>query len=69
MQKLVIGLLPWQDNVRIQHYSPQYPQVVEAMALALGGGDDERAFKQLSFYEWLKHTDMRLLNGGARIVP
>jgi hypothetical protein len=30
--------------------------------------DNERVFEQLAFQEWLKHTDIRLLNAGARIV-
>jgi len=27
--------------------------------------DNERVFEQLAFQEWLKHTDIRLLNAGA----
>jgi hypothetical protein len=30
--------------------------------------DDELVLEQLSFQEWLKYTDLRLIHGGARIV-
>jgi hypothetical protein len=30
--------------------------------------DSEPVFEQLSFQEWLKYTNIRLLHGGARIV-
>lgn len=30
--------------------------------------NDKLVFEQLSFQAWLKHTDIRLLYGGARIV-
>jgi hypothetical protein len=33
-----------------------------------GRRDDELVFEQLSFQEWLKYTNVRLLSGGARIV-
>ncbi|MGZ7202789.1 MAG: hypothetical protein ACXVIN_07460 [Halobacteriota archaeon] len=68
MQKLVVDLLPWQDRLEC-NITVLCTQVVEAVAPALDGRrDDERTFEQLSFREWLKHTDIPLLNGGSRIV-
>ena len=69
MKKPVVDVLPWQDKIRMQHYCPLHPQVVEAIEPVLEGQfGDERVFEQLSFQEWLKYTDIRLLQGGARIV-
>jgi hypothetical protein len=69
MKKPVVDVLPWQDKIRMQHYCPLHPQVVEAIEPVLEGRfDDERVFEQLSFQEWLKYTNIRLLHGGARIV-
>jgi integrase len=69
MKKPVINVLPWQDKIRMQHYCPLHPQVVEAMKPVLEGRRaDELVFEQLSFQEWLKYMDVRLLYGGARIV-
>jgi len=61
MKKPVVDVLPWQDKIRMQHYCPLHPQVVEAIEPVLEGRfDDERVFEQLSFQEWLKSTDIRL---------
>jgi len=69
MRKPVVDVLPWQDKIRMQHYCPLHPQVVEAiMPLLDNQGNSERIFEQLSYQEWLKYTDLRLLYGGARIV-
>ena len=69
MKKPVIYVLPWQGKIRMQHYCPLHPQVIEAIAPVLEGRrDDERVFEQLSFPQWLKYTDIRLLHGGACIV-
>jgi integrase len=69
MRKPVVDILPWQDKIKMQHYCPLHSQVVEAMAPVLDDRrDDERVFEQLSFQEWLKHTDIRLLHSDARIV-
>lgn len=69
MEKPVIDILPWQDKVRMQHFCPCHPQVLEVIAPVVEDrGDDERVFEQLSFQEWLKYTNIRLLHGGARVV-
>jgi hypothetical protein len=39
MRKPVIEILPWQDKIRMQHYGPLHPQVVEAMLPVLDGRD------------------------------
>jgi integrase len=68
-EKPFLTVLPEQDKVRMAHYVPLHPQAVEAtMPLLDNPRDDQRVFEQLCFQEWLKHTDIRLLHGGARIV-
>jgi len=68
-ERPVLDVLPWQDKIRMQHYCPLHPQVVEAIEPVLKGRrDDQLVFKQLSFQEWLKYTNIGLLHGGARIV-
>jgi integrase len=69
MKKPVIDILPEQDKIRMQHYCPLHKQVIEAILPVLDRRrESERVFEQLSFQEWLKHTNIRLLHGGARIV-
>jgi hypothetical protein len=69
MKKPVVDALPWQDKIRMQHYGPLHPQGVEAILPELEDRPaDQRVFEQLSFQEWLKHTDIRVLKGGSRIV-
>jgi len=70
MEKPVVDVLPWQDKVRMQHYCPIHPQIVEAIVPLLDDSvtDEDSIFEQLSFQEWLKYTNVRLLHGGARIV-
>jgi integrase len=69
MEKPVVDVLPWQDKIRMQHYCPLHPQVVEALLPVLDGrGDDDLAFEQLSFQQWLRYNQVRLLHSGARIV-
>src|ERR1019366_6674138 len=60
--KPVVDVLPWQDKIRMQHYCPLHPQVVEAILLMLDGRpDDALAFEQLSFQQWLRYHEVRLL--------
>ena len=69
MKKPFVDILPEQDKIRMQHYCPLHPQVVEAILPVLDRRrDSETVFEQLSFQEWLKYTNIRLLHGGARIV-
>jgi len=69
MDKPVVDVLPWQDKIRMQHYCPLHPQVVEAILPVLDGRpDDALAFEQLSFQQWLKHHEVRLLKSNVRFV-
>ncbi|MGZ4935644.1 MAG: hypothetical protein ACXV4C_03715, partial [Halobacteriota archaeon] len=69
MDKPVVDVLPSQDKIRMQHYVPLHPQVVSAIQPVLDGRhDDERAFEQLSFQQWLRYNEIQLKHGGARIV-
>jgi hypothetical protein len=69
LDKPIVNVLPSQDKIRMQHYCPIHPQVVEAILPILEGRrDDELVFKQLSFQQWLRHKDVRLRYSGARIV-
>ncbi len=69
MEKPVLEVLPEQDKIRMQHYCPLHPQVIEAILPLLDGHkDDEPVFEQLSFQQWLKYTNIRLLHSDARIV-
>jgi integrase len=68
-EKPVLDVLPDQDKIRMQHYCPLHPQVVEAMLPVLDGrGDDELVFKQLSFQQWLRFNAVRLLHSNVRMV-
>ena len=69
MDRSIVNVLPSQDKIRMQHYCPLHPQVLEAILPILEDRrDDELAFKQLSFQQWLRHSDVRLRYSGARIV-
>ena len=69
MDKPVLDVLPEQDKIRMQHYCPLHPQVVEAMMPLLDGRPEEEAvFKQLLFQRWLKQNEIRLLHSNVRIV-
>lgn len=69
LQKPVLDVLPQQDKIRMQHYCPLHPQVVEAMLPVLDGReDDELVFEQLSFQQWLRYNEVRLLHSNVRIV-
>ncbi len=69
MEKPVVNVLPWQDKIRMQHYCPLHPQVVEAILPILDGRpNDVRAFEQLSFQQWLKNHEVRLLKSNVHIV-
>jgi hypothetical protein len=67
--KPVVDVLPWQDKIRMQHYCPLHPQLVEAMLPVLDDRpDDAFAFEQLSFQQWLRYHEVRLLKSNVRIV-
>jgi hypothetical protein len=69
MDKPVIDVLPWQDKIRMQHYCPLHPQVVDALLSVLDDRrDNELVFEQLSFQQWLRFYDIRLLRSNVRMV-
>jgi hypothetical protein len=69
-QKPVIDVLPEQDKIRMQHYCPLHPQVVDGVRPLLDGRrNDERMFKQLPFERWLKQHKIQLLHCDAHFVP
>jgi integrase len=68
-ERPIVNILPSQDKIRMQHYCPLHPQVVEAiMPILEDQREDERIFKQLSFQLWLRQNDVRLRHSGVRIV-
>jgi hypothetical protein len=53
--KPVLRVEPSQDKIRMEHYVPLHPQVVEAIAPLLDGRhDDELIFQHGSFWMWVK---------------
>jgi hypothetical protein len=64
-----VDVLPWQDKIRMQHYCPLHPQVVEMILPTLDGRPDGTlAFEQLSFQHWLRYRKVRLFKSNVRIV-
>ena len=50
-----------QDKVRMSHYVPLAPRVVEALKLLLAGRkDDELMFTHSSFLQWVKRQKIRM---------
>jgi len=69
-KKPVIDVLPDQDKIRMQHYCPLHPQVVDSLKPLLDSRrNDEPMFKQLSFERWLKQQKIPLLHCDAHFVP
>jgi len=69
MDKPVVDVLPWQDKIRMQHYCPLHPQVVEAIRPLLDSRPDNAlAFERLSFQQWLRYHEVRLIRSNVRIV-
>jgi integrase len=69
MEKPVLDVLAEQDKIRMQHYCPLHPQVVEAMLPVLDARrDDKPVFEQLSFQQWLRYNEVRLLRSDVRII-
>jgi hypothetical protein len=69
-KKPAFEILPEQDKIRMQHYCPLHPQVVDALAPLLDSQrNDEPMFKQLSFERWLKKQKIQLLHCDAHFVP
>jgi len=69
-EKPVLDILPDQDKIRMQHYCPLCPQVVEAILPVLDGqAANKLIFKQLSFERWLKQQKLQLTYCEGHFVP
>lgn len=69
MEKPVLDVFPEQDKIRMRHYCPLHPQVVDAILPVLDGRqDDAPVFEQLSFQQWLRYNEVRLSRSDVRIV-
>ncbi|MGZ4929107.1 MAG: hypothetical protein ACXV76_12685 [Halobacteriota archaeon] len=69
-KKPVVDVLREQDKIRMQHYCPLHPQVVDALLpLLRDRRDDEPMLKQLSFEGWLKYQKLPLLHSNHHFVP
>jgi integrase len=67
--KPVLDIPPECDKIRMQHYCPLHPQVVDAVNLLLDDRDDGKfIFEQLSFERWLRERKILLSQCDARFV-
>ncbi len=67
--KPVLDIPPKCDKIRMQHYCPLHPQVIDAVAPLLDGRDDnEHIFEQLSFERWLREHKIPLSQCNAHFV-
>jgi len=67
--KPVLDIPPESDKIRMQHYCPLHPQVVDAAAPLLDDReDDEHIFEQLSFERWLRKRKILLSHCSKRFV-
>jgi hypothetical protein len=63
----VLDVLPQQDKIRMQHYVPLHPCVVEAVTPLLDGRnrkDDTRIFAHEYFDKWARRKKLLLMHGG-----
>ncbi|MFZ0925414.1 MAG: hypothetical protein WCE82_10580 [Halobacteriota archaeon] len=63
----VLDVLPQQDKIRMQHYVPLHPCVVDAVTPLLDGRnrkDDTRIFAHEYFDKWARRKKIPLVNGG-----
>ncbi len=63
----VLDVLPQQDKIRMQHYVPLHPCVVEAVTPLLDGRnrkDDTRIFAHEYFDKWARRKKIPLIHGG-----
>ncbi|MGB8311989.1 MAG: hypothetical protein WCE81_09025 [Halobacteriota archaeon] len=63
----VLDVLPQQDKIRMQHYVPLHPSVVEALTPLLDGRnrkDDTHIFSQEYFDKWARRKKIPLVHGG-----
>jgi hypothetical protein len=57
--KPVLRVAPHQDKIRMEHYVPLHPKVIEAIQPLLDGRhDDELMFHHGSFWMWIKRQQI-----------
>ena len=67
--KPVLRVEPSQDKIRMEHYVPLHPQVIEAIQPLLNGRqDDELIFKHGSFWMWIKRQQIPMLQFKGHFV-
>jgi hypothetical protein len=65
----VLEVLADQDKIRMQHYCPLHPQVVDAVSLLLNKRRDEKAmFTHEAFDDWLRRRKISLSRVSAHFV-
>jgi hypothetical protein len=67
--KPVLRVEPHQDKIRMAHYVPLHPQVVEAIQPLLDGRqDDELMFQHGSFWMWAKRQKIPMSRFNGHFV-
>jgi hypothetical protein len=67
--KPVLRVEPSQDKIRMEHYVPLHPQVIEAIQPLLNRRqDDELIFKHGSFWMWIKRQQTPMLQFKGHFV-
>ena len=67
--KPVVHVESQQDKIRMAHYVPVHPQVVEALhALLDGRSDNKRLFQYYSFYKLIKRQKIPLTRTASHFV-
>jgi len=67
--KPVLRVEPSQDKIRMEHYVPLHPQVIEAIQPLLDGRqDDEPMFQHGSFWMWVKRQQMPMSQFNGHFV-
>jgi integrase len=68
-EKSVIDIQSWQDKIRMQHYCPLHPQVVQAIEPLVNGlSDDKQIFKHLAFERWIRQHKIQLTRSENHFV-
>jgi hypothetical protein len=68
-EKPLLDIQPWQDKIRMQHYCPLHPQVVQGIEpLVNGRSDDKPTFKHLAFERLLRRHKIELVRSPHHFV-
>ncbi|MGB8311986.1 MAG: hypothetical protein WCE81_09010 [Halobacteriota archaeon] len=68
--KPVLHVKSSQDKIKMEHYVPLHPQVIEAVQLLLDkrGADGKSMFQYYSFYHWIKMQKIPLLRAAGHFI-